>query len=1140
MVYFINKIFIINFLIACLCNNVIVVAQSSFSPSDISGLKLWLRSDTGMVLSGNMVDQWNDISGNSNNAFQTISSIKPTLYASDTLLNNYPAVKFDGTGSRLETMYVQPDAYSIFIVYAHRNGINGSFYSTNQPGYPLQRNSVIWPNSNLAPYTLSGGNLLNIKNLYVDVHDFLNDNYSTYLNGIQSGSASTPISKSGGFFNIGSGGGEPLDGSISEFLIYDNPIADSLRFKVEDYLMNRYAPDVNLGVDKTVCNFPITIKAKKKHFTNYIWQDSSTADSLVINGPGIYYVNTTDIFNKISSDTIIISLSSPTYTVVLGNDTTICNGKQVTLNAGPGHLSYLWSNGLTTNTILVNTQANYSVSVTDCSGNISKDTIKVTVKSLPIFNFGSDSIICNNSGFVLDPGFINSTTLIFDWQDSSVDSTHNVLLGGQYYLNVRDYIGCSYSDTVNLQIDSSLNNASLGPDTSLCAGNVITLTSGMSPSLTYTWSTGSNNNSLLITNSGQYSVVVTNTNNCIAKDTIIVAISGQAPIANFSSSVGCLNTAVSFTNLSIPASGNTITSSDWNFGDPLFANNTSTLSNPFHTFSDTGTYSISLKVTTNVGCKQSITKTIHIAPTPTVNFSNGISCQNDSTAFTSSITSSPGYSITSLSWNFGDPTSGINNSSHLSSPKHLFNNQTSFSVTLVATNNAGCSTSKINIIAVKAEVKASFTNSPPCSNTAVIFQDNSIAPPSSARLWNFGTSTSSGLTTSKTYTSSGIYSVTLTVTGTNFCTSNITKQIIVFLPPAVNFTIPSFCSKDTITAINQSLAQSGIISSYNWKLNNTTFSAAQNPTLTASAGTYSVKLTIVNSFNCKDSITKPITVLPLPNVDFTTNPPSYYFINDPVNFIPTITNASSYQWDITGVPTSTIQSPTASFNTEGSYTVSLNLKDQQGCKNSKTKTITVSKRYLDLAVLNVNAIKDNDGFITVEADIANNGSVPVTTFDIHYKISDAGNIKETWNGTLNPNAFYVYTFIAKSASQKNTTNNITCVEIEKANGIIDENTSNNSLCNTLNADEISVSNPIPNPTDGDITLPIILNKDIDFTIAIYNSTGQIVYEETTKKGIAGLNFVTLPTSSYARGCYIIKIMIDGKIFIKKFIKIRNE
>ncbi|MBK8368876.1 MAG: T9SS type A sorting domain-containing protein [Bacteroidetes bacterium] len=241
-----------------------------------------------------------------------------------------------------------------------------------------------------------------------------------------------------------------------------------------------------------------------------------------------------------------------------------------------------------------------------------------------------------------------------------------------------------------------------------------------------------------------------------------------------------------------------------------------------------------------------------------------------------------------------------------------------------------------------------------------------------------------------------------------------------------------------------------------------------------------------------------------------------------------------------GNSTYTIQSPTEIFNTEGAYNVSLNLKDQNGCKGSKTKNITVNKRYLDLAILNVSTTKDNDGFMTVITDIANYGSVPISSFKMGYQISDGGNIKETWNGTLNPNSFYTFTFNAVSASAQNSENNITCVEIENVNTTIDDNTANNALCNSFNSDNINVSNPLPNPTNGDIILPITLNRDFDYTIAIYNSVGQIQYEETTKKGLEGLNFVTLNTSSYAHGYYIIKTTIDGNIFIKKFIKISYE
>ena len=695
-------------------------------------------------------------------------------------------------------------------------------------------------------------------------------------------------------------------------------------------------------------------------------------------------------------------------------------------------------------------------------------------------------------------------------------------------------------------MDAFANSVSLGNDTSLCSGNSITLTSGAFASNTYTWNDSSHNDSLLITNGGQYSVVVTNTNNCIAKDTINVTILGYAPISNFSMTAGCKNRAVAFTDLSIPHFGETISNYNWDFGDSSsgIPNNSSTLSNPFHAFSDTGTYTIKLKVKSSAGCEQSISKTIHVAPTPTVNFTNGISCQNDSTSFSSQSISAISYSNTSFYWNFGDAASGIANSSNLATPKHLFSSQTSYPVKLVVTNIAGCKDSITMPITVKAEVKADFTYSSPCVNSPTIFQDNSIVPsPSSSQIrsWNFGGNTLNGITVQKTYTNTGVYSVTLTVTGTNGCSSKITKLITIYLPPTANFSVSSFCSKDTLQISNTSSAQSGALLSYDWKLNNTMFSSVQNPTLTSSsAATYSVKLTVKNSFTCKDSVAKSLTVFPLPIVDFTTNPLSYYYINSPVTFSPSISNANSYFWNFSSFPSSSLQNPIINFTTGGLYTVSLALQDNQGCKNSKTKILFVTKQYLDMAVLNVNTLKDADGYMTVITDVVNYGSVPITTFDIHYKISDAGNNKETWNGVLNPNSFYTYTFVSKSSSQKTTSNNITCVEIETVNGVIDENTANNALCNSLNTSEISVANPLPNPTEGDITLPITLNKDLDISIIIYNSLGQIQREELTQKGLSGLNFITLPAASYARGNYIIKITIDGKLFIKKFIVVRNE
>lgn len=868
------------------------------------------------------------------------------------------------------------------------------------------------------------------------------------------------------------------NGDYAEIIIYNQPLNTSQTIQVEEYLHKKYSPLLNLGPD------------------------------------------------------IIIS---PTLGCLPSNS--------VSIQANPDFQAYLWSNGNTTNQINVNQYGEYSVICTDVFGINHYDTIKV-IPTLKNFNYPSNNTLCGTSSFTWNTQ-LNKSVHQFQWQNNSTDSLIVINNPGQYYVTITDTFGCVYnSSTLTITQDNFSSSVSLGPDLSLCAGNSISLISGASSSNTYTWSTGSNNDSLLINNTGQYSVIVTNTNSCVAKDTINITITGQAPVANFTTSIGCKNNAVSFTDLSVPPSGNTISSYEWNFGDALSASNTSTLNNPFHTFSDTGYYSITLKVITNVGCEQSITKTIHIAPKPIINFTVGLSCQNDSTAFFGSITNPSGYTTSSLTWNFGDPTSGSANSSTIISPKHLFSNSTNYTIKLVATNNAGCKDSLINIIAVKNQVKADFTYSSACTNTATVFQDNSIVPAPNAsniRSWNFGTSTASGLTVSKSYTNSGVYSVTLSVTGNNGCNSSISKVITIFNPPITSFTIPTFCTKDTVTAINTSIAQSGIISSYNWKLNNASFSSVQNPTLSiASAGNYPVSLTVVNNFGCKDSLTKTITVNPLPIVDFTTNPTAYYYINSPITFSPSISNASFYLWNISTIPTTTIQSPTVTFNSEGSYIASLLLQDQQGCKNSITKNLTVTKRFLDIAILNVNSIKDPDGFVSVQTDIVNYGTIPASSIELNYQVSDGGNIKEIWTGTLVPNAYFTYIFTSKVATQPQSTNHMTCVDAKKVNGISDQKLDNNKLCSALNSTELSVSNPIPNPTNSDITLPIILNKDMDFSISIYNSTGQIIYEELAQKGVTGLNLITLPSSNYSRGCYIIKTMIDGKIFIKKFIKISNE
>lgn len=1117
-----------------------------FTPRCIPGLELWLSADSGVVTDGlGNISNWIDRSGNGNNAIQSTTTNQPLLLKdiADTT-NKCSFIKMDGSDDYMNLNHSLKVA-SFFLAF------NWGTITTNFPGYNSILTTQVYTSKGIVFMGLAG-----TPNFYDDgtSNTFspgeveFNGNTTLNMSPISDfklcsaiKSSSTTLSN----FYIGRYLNDPTsfwNGNIGDMIIYNVPLTSIEKIKVESYVYDKYAPPVNLGADQTTCSFPIVLRAKKNYFKTYIWQDGSTADSLVINSPGTYYITTTNRFGITSSDTVIINYDTINLLTNLGsNDTILCNGNALFLYGGPNHLSYIWSNGSTHNNITVSTPGKYYVTMTNCLNNISTDTITVKYKQSPIFSLGNDTTICYNSNLILESIYSDSLTYLFTWSNGVSTPSIIPTLSGMYWLNIINNYFCSYTDTINIQIDASLNTISLGSDISLCAGNQIALSSGLQPGLSYTWVTGETTPAITVVNTAEYSVIITNTNNCIAKDTINVTITGQAPNPNFTFNTACINNQIQFTDASSAPSGNSIASYLWDFGDPLSASNTSTLSNPTHSYTNTGIYTVSLTISTDVGCSKSITKTLTVSPTPTVNFNFGIACQNSAVTFTGSINSGT-LTTTATTWNFGDPASGANNSSALLNPSHLFSNQANYPVKLIATNSAGCKDSITKIVNVRGEVKADFTYSAPCANSNVLFQDNSITPAPSnvhTRTWNFSNSANTfiGLTTNQTFTNSGVYSASLTVTGTNGCVSSISKLITVQLKPVVNFTVPPLCAKDTVNIINNSSVGSGVFSSFNWQLNTNPISSIGSPTLSiANSGTYSLSLKITNSAQCSDSLTKLITVFALPTVDFETNPPIYLFLDSTVAFIPNSTTGSFYQWEINSEVFNTV-SPTYTFNTIGTYSVSLFMRDENGCGNSQLKTIRVFDHYLDLAIRDIITSLDNENFLRVKANLLNMGSVPISRFEISKRINSISDSKESWIGQLNPGNQLLYEFVSTNKLSNTADNKIICLQIESINLITDNNTTNNNLCVALKTNGNEVFEPYPNPSfKEDVIIPILLTNDQIVSIELYNTVGEIVITTLSYTGTEGLNFIKIPSSELSRGTYLLKLTINEKVFMKKLMK----
>ena len=87
----------------------------SIPPVQIPGLSLWLRSDSAVALNGTNVLQWNDCSGNGNNAIQNTTSYQPILI--ENILNGYSAINFNGNqGLNISNVNLGTIGCSVFLV----------------------------------------------------------------------------------------------------------------------------------------------------------------------------------------------------------------------------------------------------------------------------------------------------------------------------------------------------------------------------------------------------------------------------------------------------------------------------------------------------------------------------------------------------------------------------------------------------------------------------------------------------------------------------------------------------------------------------------------------------------------------------------------------------------------------------------------------------------------------------------------------------------------------------------------------------------------------------------------------------------------------------------------------------------------
>lgn len=378
---------------------------------------------------------------------------------------------------------------------------------------------------------------------------------------------------------------------------------------------------------------------------------------------------------------------------------------------------------------------------------------------------------------------------------------------------------------------------------------------------------------------------------------------------------------------------------EWDFNSD--GNIDSTEQNPSYTFTNPGTYSVTLKAGNDIILNVSNVKDNYItvkekpaAPVVIANFnSNGTSGKVPLTVrFEDTSSGGP----TAWKWDFN--SDGTIDSTE-KNPVYTYTAAGTYSVTLTAINGTVENTiKKTNYIIAGNDPKASFTASPREGEAplAVQFTDTSTGSVTS-RFWDFGDgSTSNARNPIHTYSVAGTYTVKLTVTNSfgsdTFEAPSFIRTYSIAVPVA-EFT-SNLTSGKTPLAVQFTDLSSSNPAAWEWDFNSDgrIDSREKNPVYVYTApGTYSVTLSVVNG-TARGNITKPnyITVGNEPVAAFTVSPREG---NSPlkVQFTDTSAgNVTSWLWDFGDGNTSASRNPTHTYFGSGEYTVRLTVTNAFG------------------------------------------------------------------------------------------------------------------------------------------------------------------------------------------------------------------
>ncbi|MFM7015553.1 MAG: hypothetical protein ACKOX3_04425, partial [Bacteroidota bacterium] len=476
---------------------------------------------------------------------------------------------------------------------------------------------------------------------------------------------------------------------------------------------------------------------------NYYWSDGQMGTSINVSP---YTTSTYSVVNWSSGQcgsiaNVTINVHVPTATI--NGNTNLCAGQSTSLSASGGN-QFLWSNGSTSGGIFITPTSTtvYTVTVTDYYGCTAKVSKTVNVQQYPTITITGDTTLCNgDTAYLTANGAWN-----YVWSNGDTSAFTKFVNYSSAYVTGTSLFGCATTKWVQIIYDNSAipylyptNNIS-----TICQGQSTTISDTTSTITNYLWSTGSTNNSIVVSPSITtiYTLSTTSSSGCHKVATITLnvdtpsypilsnyytIIQGQSRTiySNVTASSYLWSTGETSSSITVTPSqttnyiltvtfpgGCTITDTTIVYVDslPTISGPDSVCANtPFtltatgggtyrwspgqettqfvtRTITSSGNYTIYVYVITPHGAYKTLTKVVYIKPMPYNGITNSISiCKEDSAR----IILNPGTGTT-FQW-----SNGATNDTIWVHPT----NTTTYTATI--TNSNGCTNTKSATITVR-------------------------------------------------------------------------------------------------------------------------------------------------------------------------------------------------------------------------------------------------------------------------------------------------------------------------------------------------------------------------------------------------------------------------------------------------------